>query len=65
MKKPVPETAQLVFSVQARLVQELGLAQEPHGVAGGNPVGVVVLGVAVAGETPFAPLSNVAFISRK
>ena len=33
---------------QARLVEELGLAQEPHGIAGGDPVGSVVLGVAVA-----------------
>ena len=34
---------------EARLRQELRLAQEPYGVAGGDPVGVVVLGVAVAG----------------
>ena len=33
---------------KAGLVQELGLAQEPYGIAGGNPVGVIVLGVAVA-----------------
>ena len=33
---------------EARLIQKLGLAQEPHGVASRNPVGVVVLGVAVA-----------------
>ena len=34
---------------QAGLVEELRLAQEPHGVAGGNPVAVVVLRVTVAG----------------
>ena len=34
---------------QACLVEELRLTQEPHGVTGGDPVAVVVLGVAVAG----------------
>ena len=35
---------------ETRLVQELRLAQEPHGVARGYPVGVVVLGVSIAGR---------------
>ena len=34
---------------QASLVEELRLTQEPHGVTGGDPVAVVVLGVTVAG----------------
>ena len=34
---------------EARLVEELGLAQEPYAVAGRYPVGGEVLGVAVAG----------------
>ena len=34
---------------EPRLVQELGLAQEPHAVAGRDPVAAEVLGVAVGG----------------
>ena len=34
---------------QARLVEELGLAQEPHAVAGRDPVAPEVLGIAIGG----------------
>ena len=39
-------------------VEEPGLPQEPDGVAGGDPVGAEVLGVAVAGHRVIAPVEG-------
>ena len=39
-------------------VEEPGLPQEPDGVAGGDPVGREVLGVAVAGHRVIAPVKG-------
>ena len=36
------------MKVQTCLAEEFGLTQEPHGVTGGDPVGIVVLGIAIA-----------------
>ena len=36
------------MKVQTGLAKEFGLTEEPHGVTGGDPVGIIVLGIAVA-----------------
>ena len=56
-QKPGPGDGTACFEHHTRIVKIFRFAQEPQGIAGRNPVGTIVFGIAVAGKNTVAPVS--------